>query len=114
MKLLVAFLLVLILNEGALADGNREKNAAKSETIELTGKITDSMTGEMLVGVEVKIKETNQKTYTDFDGNFKFEGVTPGHYKIVASYISYQSENLEIHNTHFLTDNLHVKLRRLN
>jgi hypothetical protein len=37
------------------------------------------------------------KTYTDFDGNFTFNNVKPGEYKVVANYISYKpgAEKLE-------------------
>jgi hypothetical protein len=63
----------------------------------LVGSISDAKSGESLVGVEVKIEGTDLKTYTDFDGNFTFNNVKPGEYKVVANYISYKpgAEKLE-------------------
>jgi hypothetical protein len=78
--------------------GIDSKNADKAALVALSGTVTDSGSGESLVGVEVKIEETGQKTYTDFDGNFTFGNMKPGEYKLTANYISYQksTETLEV------------------
>ena len=36
------------------------------------------------------------KTYTDFDGKFSFRNLKPGEYNIVASYISYEKNTIEL------------------
>ncbi len=72
----------------------KEKNTTVSESdassmMVVSGTITDSTTGEPLAGVEVQLEGADVKSYTDFDGNFTFKGLTPGEYKLVTSYISY-------------------------
>lgn len=86
--------ILLFLTCYAAVAGNKEtKNntaASNTATTMIAGTITDVFSGESLVGVEVKIEGTELKTYTDFDGNFTFNNVKPGEYKITTSYISYQ------------------------
>jgi len=81
---------------------NTEATPAASVTIQLTGVVTDKLSNEALVGVEVKLEGTNQKAYTDFDGKFSFPNLNPGEYNVVTSYISYQKnviENLDVNHS---------------
>lgn len=92
-KLLIGFLSIMLAvavtaNE---KEGKTATNSDNSSTVALSGTVFDSTSGELLVGVEVKIEGTDTKTYTDFDGNFTFDNVKPGEYKLVANYISYKS-----------------------
>lgn len=98
-KLLFALILAL-----AVVSVNAKEKENKSATdsdntasVVVAGTISDMNSGESLVGVEVKLKGTDLKTYTDFDGNFTFKNVKPGEYKVVANYISYKttSETLQ-------------------
>jgi hypothetical protein len=94
MKKILIILFALNLSLVTFAENNETKQA-KSEsetakTVDLKGSVQDLQTGEMLVGVEVKIEGTNLKTYTNLDGNFTFSSVKPGDYKVVANYISYE------------------------
>ena len=88
------FSILLFLTCYAAVAGNKDtkntKDSDNSATTMITGTITDVFSGESLAGVEVKIEGTTLKTYTDFDGNFNFNNVKPGDYKITTSYISYQ------------------------
>ena len=68
---------------------NKDNTLSAQSTAVIQGKVIDRLTGEKLAGVLVEIKEKNLKAYTDLDGNFKFEGLTPGSYMIHTSYISY-------------------------
>ena len=81
---------------GVFAGNEKEKAEvpASSElaVVDLSGTVTDEKTGELLVGVEVCLKGTDMKTYTDFDGNFTFKNVRKGNYDIVSTYISYEKE----------------------
>lgn len=105
MKKLVFSIIALCIVVISTANNNETKTETPNETssevisnVELTGCIIDSKSSETLVGVEVQIEGTDLKTYTNFDGNFSFENVKPGKYKIVASYISYEKnivENIE-------------------
>jgi hypothetical protein len=65
-------------------------STAQVETsIVVSGTIVDGETGETLTGVEVTLEGCEQKTYTDFEGKFSFEGLTPGNYKVITNFISY-------------------------
>lgn len=97
MKKLFLSILALSIVLITTANNNETKKETKAElksemasTINLNGSVSDLNSAETLVGVEVQIEGTKLKTYTDFDGNFSFENVKPGNYKIVASYISYE------------------------
>jgi uncharacterized surface anchored protein len=93
MKKIIFSLLTIVMVIAVSAKENETKNPASVDnaaTVVLAGTIADATSGESLAGVEVKIEGTDLKTYTDFDGNFKFDGVKPGEYKVVTSYISYK------------------------
>jgi len=72
-----------------------EKTDSKTETksdaaiCSLSGNIIDEVSGEALVGVEVKVEGSDVKTYTDFDGHFVINNLKSGDCKLVASYTSY-------------------------
>ncbi|MFH0896288.1 MAG: carboxypeptidase-like regulatory domain-containing protein [Bacteroidota bacterium] len=89
MKKIICLLSVLLTfaftSNVAKADGGET-----SKKICVQGKVTDKNTGEALAGVLIYIKETNQSTYTDLEGNFKFAELYPGTLSIAASFISYE------------------------
>jgi len=72
-----------------------EKSDAKTEVktdaavLSVSGNVVDEISGEALVGVEVKVEGSDKKAYTDFDGHFEIDNLKAGDCKIVASYISY-------------------------
>lgn len=78
-------------------------NATGDETLRSTtivnGVVIDQQSGESLAGAEISVVGTNVKVYTDLDGRFTINNLTPGTYNIVISYISYNKslvENLNI------------------
>lgn len=92
-------------------DTKSKSNDNKGQaTVVLTGSIADETSEESLVGVEVKIEGTDMKTYTDFDGNFSFEGMKPGDYKLVTSYISYKKTTKEL-KVNSNENNIKIKLQ---
>lgn len=101
MKKLLIGVFALLLAVAVTANDKGEKIKTDSEstaTVALSGTVLDSNSGELLVGVELQIEGTTAKTYTDFDGNFTFNNVKPGEYKLVANYISYKkcTETLKV------------------
>src|ERR1700743_1496566 len=46
-------------------------NKTIAAPINIKGKVTDQATGETLIGVSVKIKDTNSGTLTDVNGTFQ-------------------------------------------
>jgi len=113
-KIFLSILFVALLgfvyagNEGEAA-GNTP--VAASLTISLSGTVIDFESGEALTGVEVKLEGTDIKTYTDFDGNFEFDGVKPGNYNIIASYISYDKSLVENFKANVENSEVDIKLQ---
>ncbi len=69
--------------------------AAPASTGKIMGKVIDKKTGEELIGVSVSIEGTSIGTVTDFEGKFAINGLNPGSYNIVISYISYQKKIIQ-------------------
>jgi hypothetical protein len=91
MKKVIFALLVAFATTSAFAEKAETKTDSKAEAVvlSLSGNIIDEVSGEALVGVEVKVDGSDQKTYTDFDGHFVIDNVKSGECKLVASYTSY-------------------------
>lgn len=90
--------LVLLYSNSVLATGETPV-VPMSAKATISGKVVDNKTGESLVGVAVAIEGTDQKVYTDLDGNFTINSVDPGNYNLVLSLISYKNslvENLKV------------------
>jgi hypothetical protein len=66
------------------------------ESAQVKGTIHDAQTGEALARVTVKLVESGTKVETDGDGNFKIEGVAPGHYHLVISSVGYRLVDKQI------------------
>ncbi|PWJ43813.1 SusC/RagA family TonB-linked outer membrane protein [Sediminitomix flava] len=60
----------------------------------VTGTVKDQ-NNQLLIGVNVKIKDSSHGTITDFDGNFKLE-LDEGATTLEFSYIGYKSEVVEV------------------
>ncbi len=60
------------------------------------GVITDSETGETLIGATVLLQGTTIGAITDIDGNFLISDVPSGTYNLVVSYVSYQQQIIRI------------------
>ncbi len=91
MKKLILVVLVAFAALSTFAEKAESKTETKSEAIvlSLSGNVIDEVSGEALVGVEVKVEGTDVKAYTDFDGHFVINNVKSGDCKLVASYTSY-------------------------
>lgn len=95
MKKVMFAILVVLVSTSAFAEKSEPKSeikaAAKTEAtmLSLSGNVIDEVSGESLVGVEVKIEGSDIKTYTDFDGHFVINNLKPGECKLVSSYTSY-------------------------
>lgn len=111
--LLVMAMFLLAVTLHAKDNETKAKDSDANATIVLTGSIVDQKSGESLVGVEVKIEGTDMKTYTDFDGNFAFQNVKPGEYKLVTNYISYQQNAKEL-TVKSNENNIKIKLQTSN
>ncbi|MBA4409388.1 MAG: carboxypeptidase-like regulatory domain-containing protein [Bacteroidota bacterium] len=91
MKRLIFAVLVALVSTSAIAEKSDSKAETKTEAavFSLSGNVIDEVSGEALVGVEVKVEGSDVKTYTDFDGHFVFDNLKAGQCKLVSSYTSY-------------------------
>lgn len=77
MKKHLAIFIALLLTTGALAQGT------------IRGTVADGVNGDLLIGANVLIQGTSKGAMADLDGNYSLEGLAPGTYTVVASFISY-------------------------
>lgn len=66
----------------------------KAQQFEISGTLVDSIENESLIGANVMLVHPSDSTdkkivATDFDGKFKFSGVSAGNYTLIATYIGY-------------------------
>lgn len=69
--------------------------SAQSVSGKLTGKVTDSETGEPLIRASIRIEGTKIGTVTDLEGNYTILNVPVGVYRVRASYIGYTDVTVE-------------------
>lgn len=60
------------------------------------GKISDSVTGEVLQGATVRILNTYLGTYADRNGVFSIAKVTPGNYELLITMVGYENKKIKI------------------
>lgn len=63
---------------------------------QISGKVSDTQSKEMLIGANVILKGTSIGTVTDVDGKFIIRDVLPGEYTIHVSYIGYESNDVVV------------------
>ncbi len=61
----------------------------------IRGVITDSETGETIIGASILIDGTTKGTATNVDGEYIILAVSPGEYKLRVSYIGYNTTYIE-------------------
>ena len=81
---LVVFLLLFLFSAASLTG---QENGI------IRGTITDSESGETLIGVNIVLQGTTTGTITDFDGKYSLE-VEPGTQTVVFSYVSYTTQTV--------------------
>ncbi len=64
---------------------------AFAQTGTISGTVTDSKTGEAVIGANVMIQGTSIGSPTDLEGNFLITGVKPGTYTLAVSFITYKT-----------------------
>lgn len=62
----------------------------------IKGVVTDNVSGEALIGANVFLDGTSTGAATDIDGNYIIRAVPAGSYKLIAKYIGYKEQILEI------------------
>lgn len=69
-------------------------NFTFAQTGKITGKVFDSKTGEVLIGVKITIEGTVTATSSDYEGKFSLSNLKPGTYNLLVSYIGYSKKVL--------------------
>ncbi|HBX67054.1 MAG TPA: TonB-dependent receptor, partial [Balneolaceae bacterium] len=78
----------------------------------IRGIVTDSQTGETIIGASVIIQGTTKGDATDIDGEYIITGVEPGSYSLEISYIGYNKTTVEdVRVSIDLTTEINVELR---
>ena len=65
-----------------------------SQSGSISGKVTDSQTGDLLPMVSVFLEKDQkliQGTYTDISGNFQLDNIQPGLYSLKVAFIGYEA-----------------------
>jgi hypothetical protein len=63
----------------------------------IRGKILDGeLFNEPLLMAAVSLNNTEQATHTNFNGNFEFNGITPGSYQLVVQFLGYEAIELPV------------------
>ena len=61
----------------------------KAQTSIISGFVSDSSSGEALIGANVFLRETGQGMATDINGYYIIQEIVPGNYTIMVSYIGF-------------------------
>ncbi len=82
---------------GASPSSERSETVASQQQIKVTGKITDSTTGESLPGVNIVVKGTMTGALTDIDGVYTIN--VPGKNAVlVYSFVGYNTQEITVEN----------------
>ncbi len=78
----------------------------------IKGCVTDSLTGDKLIGVNVYAANTMIGTATDINGNFKIINIHQGKYRLIFSFLGYKTFSKEVKVIANKTTVINVKMRR--
>jgi len=80
-------------------------HAQKTNNLTITGKVTDSITNESLVGVSVYIKGTQNGTTTDVNGDYTLNKVSKGQI-LVFSFVGFEMQEIPVGENHTISISL--------
>jgi len=89
-SLATAWPLLFIMLLGAVAP------AAAQETGVIEGTVVDAATGDALPGANVELRSTDRGQAVDVDGQFRFEGLSEGTYRVRASFVGFTTSTEEV------------------
>lgn len=56
----------------------------------ITGKVSDALSGEALIGATVNLQPGNQSVSVKLDGSYIFKNIAPGNYQITVTFIGFK------------------------
>ncbi|HVP07403.1 MAG TPA: carboxypeptidase-like regulatory domain-containing protein [Candidatus Acidoferrum sp.] len=78
----------------------------------IKGKVTDSVTGEPIIGATVLVNGTKLGAQTDPDGLYRIARIPPGEYMVICASVGYNTVEIpDIHLSEGMKRTLDVKLR---
>ena len=97
-------LLALLISAGASAQINSQTKPAQKigegqanlAVAPFTGKVTDKLTGENLIGVSVTVKGSSLKAITNMEGVFRFSNLPTGNQTLIVSYLGYETKTVDV------------------
>jgi hypothetical protein len=105
----IVILALITISTGYLFGGNDEP-ASKSAKVSISGSVQDKESREALPGVAIQLEGIDKQIYSDTDGNFSIEEITPGTYTMKVSCISYEEKTFSIEVGNAREVNVSVKL----
>jgi len=69
---------------------------SKTQVYTISGYVTDSITGETVIGAVVSLKGTFKGTASDINGLFRLSGVGIGNQTLIFSHLSYQQKEIVV------------------
>jgi len=82
--ILVGFIFLILILSPVFSQSN----------LRLTGRVLDAETGFAMPDVAVQVERTLYGTYTDEDGFFHIENITPGSYSVRFSFLGYEIQTI--------------------
>jgi hypothetical protein len=95
-KSIVLFVTLAVLIPSGLVFGDNNDHVSKPVKVSLQGMVIDKDSKESLAGVTILIDGKEKSFYTDTDGKFTIDELTPGTYTMKVKYISYQEKELQV------------------
>lgn len=77
-----------------MAAAQNSASQGSDELGSVTGVIVEAGNGAPLPGANVKIKGTTQGTSTDLNGRYRLEGLSPGTYDVIFSFVGFQKKTV--------------------
>lgn len=84
---------VLMHNTDAVTAPISQPNDIQTVNTTISGTVTDRKSGEPLIGCTVLLKNTQNGTYCDIDGNFTLNNIKPGE-TLQVSYVGYKQKEI--------------------
>lgn len=83
--------IILLLTLGSYLEGNSQSTCKSI----FTGQVLDEIK-QPVIGATVLLLPQNRGQVVDLSGNFKFENLCPGNYKVRVQYLGYQDEEFDL------------------
>lgn len=96
MTFVIGLVIVAFTGSAAFSGNGHPSDPAPVFRTTLSGVVTDKVSSEKLAGVTIQLISTGQKIYTDTKGEFSFEGIEPGTYKVKIQCISYKDREVSV------------------